>query len=161
MTERPVPPVAGAAADPAAAPAAPKPKPRPAAQRGPRPPAAVTVPALAFAAFFGIFTVLSLRMGAGEDPALGTGAPVQAAAPAPDKRILVRRIVKKTVILPPIERAAPATVVAARASAPAPSGGGAAPATAGPAPAGAAPAPAAPTRAPAPAPAAPPVTRSS
>jgi hypothetical protein len=122
------------------------------------------IPALALATFFGTFTVMSLRMGAGQDPALGAGQ--SATAPAQPRRVLVRRIVKKTVILPPREQpvaasagVAPATGAGAPAPAAAPSGG--APAAASPPPA-AAPAPAAPAPAPAPAAPAPaPATRAS
>jgi uncharacterized membrane protein YgcG len=153
------------------------PKQRPAARRGATPPRGIAVPALALAAFLGSFSVMSLRMGAGEDPALGAGT--KAATPAPQaRRVLVRRIVKKTVILPPREPAvasasaggaggggasagaAPVGLAQGSGGAPAPStgGGGAS-----------APAPSAPTRpsaptAPAPAPAAPapaPTTRAS
>lgn len=124
---------------------------RAARPKGPRPPAGLAVPLVALAAFFGTFTVLALRMGAGDDPALGEPQTAGAPAPVEPRRILIRRIIKtKVILLPP----RPTPQAAQPPPAP-PTGGGAAPrALAAQAP------PAAAAPAPVPAPAAP-VTRAS
>lgn len=100
-----------------------------------------------------VLILLAWRMLGGDDPALGATQPEQAAA-TPATRVIVRRIVKRTIV---VTGAAPA------AGGPGPAVGGAASggapvrvSSAAPAPA-AAPAPPAPAPAPAPAP----VTRSS
>jgi hypothetical protein len=107
-------------------------------------------------AFVAVLAALSWQVAAGGDPAIGDGR--QAAAPAPAKRVVVRRIVRRVVVT----HEAPAAVAAAP-PAPAP----AAPAASAPA-APAASAPAAPAAsapavpaASAPAAPAPPTTRSS
>jgi hypothetical protein len=106
------------------------------------------------AVFLGVFAGLALQLGAGEDPALGSGS--EAAAPEP-KQVLVRRVIKRRVVvrvLPP--KGQPAGGGSQPAGG-APAGGGGSVPAEGSAPSAPAPAPAAPAPAPAPAP----VTRSS
>lgn len=99
---------------------------------------------LSLCAFLAVLATLALEMRLGRDPAVHAGAAL--AAP---KRVLVRRIVKRTVVVD----------VVPPASQGAQSGGAALAAGAPSAPASSAPAPAPAAAAPAPAPA--PVTRSS
>jgi hypothetical protein len=98
----------------------------------------------ALTAFAVVLILLSWRMLGGNDPALGAAQPQQAAVP-PAKRVIVRRVIRRTVVV---------TTDAPGAGVPVPAVGGATVATAAPVRVEAA--PAAP---PAPAPAA--VTRSS
>jgi len=101
-----------------------------------------TTVAVSLAVFLGALALLAWQMHAGQDPALGAGK----AEPAPARKVLVRRIVKRVIVtrvIPAQPRSVPGAAVA--------------PATASSAPA---PAPAAAPAPPAPAPA-PPVTRTS
>jgi len=113
-----------------------------------RPPARSQKPALiaylgSLAVFVAVLALLSWRVAAGADPAIGAGEQ-PAAAPVPAKQVLVRRIVRRVIVTREAPEPAPAPAAAAApaavpASAPAP-----APAASAPAPAPA-PAPAAPT----------------
>jgi hypothetical protein len=106
-----------------------------------------TTAAFSLAVFLGALALLAWQMHAGQDPALGAGK----AEPAPARKVLVRRIVKRVIVtrvIPAQPRSVPGAAVA--------------PATAPLAttPSAPAPAPAAAPAPPAPAPA-PPVTRTS
>lgn len=69
-----------------------------------RRPSPLPVAAGSLAAFFGLFGFLAYQLRAGHDPALGTQI---ASAPAPAKRIVVKRIEHRVVVtkvLPPLEK---------------------------------------------------------
>jgi hypothetical protein len=113
--------------------------------RAPRRPSPGWVVGGASAAFVAVLFLLALQVRAGRDAALGAGTPV-AAVPEPPRPVVVRRIVRTTVVTH-VVRARAAT--AGRATA---TPVGAPAATGGPAPAAATRAPVAPASAPAPAP---------
>lgn len=136
---------------------------RPARGSMPRRPTGLGIAVASLACFLAILAVLSWRMAAGRDPALGDADPAALTTAAADQRrpVIHRRVVKLRVVHDPpatpgtaAAEPAAATPVTSTAASAAPSPSSAAPAVQAPSPA--------PTPAPAPAPApAPPVTQSS
>ena len=108
-----------------------------------RRPSPLPVMATALAAFLATLTFLGAQLRSGHDPALGA----QVSAPAPAKRVLVRRVIKRKVVVTvkPAREADDGGASSAPAAAPQVSQSSSAPAAA-PAPAAPAPAPPVATR---------------
>jgi hypothetical protein len=120
------------------------------ARARPKRPSSGWVFTAALGGFLVVLALLAAQMRAGRDPAIGAQPAATAAATAEPRRVLVRRIVRTTVVThvtPAVASPPPAT-----GSSGVPATDGAAPAPAAPAPAAPAPAAAAPAPAPAPAP---------